>query len=96
MINDILVGGTGLRESIQLIHVVHVTPQRRQLSGNLKIDKIFAGDSDMLKTWHELAIEAAHRVTSEKTSVLLGEVLVDLAKMRQQSGGFYLIFFYQS
>lgn len=32
VINNVLVGGTGLGEGVQLVHVVHVSPQRRQVA----------------------------------------------------------------
>lgn len=31
MVDDVLIGGTGLREGVQLVHVVHVSPQGRQV-----------------------------------------------------------------
>lgn len=42
VINDVLVGGTALRERVQLIHVVHVVPDAAQLVGNLEVREVLA------------------------------------------------------
>lgn len=62
VVDDILVGGTGLREGVQLVHMVHVSPQGRQVFWYLKVDKVLAGHPDVLQSGHQLAVEAAHGV----------------------------------
>lgn len=62
VVDDVLIGGTGLREGVQLVHMVHVSPQGRQVFWYLKIDKVLAGHPDVLQSGHQLAIEAAHGV----------------------------------
>lgn len=50
-----------------------------QSLGDLKIREIFAGHPDVLKPWHKLAIETAHRVACEETGALTAQMLVDFA-----------------
>lgn len=42
VVDDILVSRTTLCESIQLVHVIHVTPQILHLRRNLKLTEVFA------------------------------------------------------
>lgn len=62
MVDNVLIGRTRLRECIQLIHVVHVAPQRFECIWNFEIDKILTSHSDVLKSWHQFTIETTDRV----------------------------------
>ncbi len=42
MVDDVLIGWTGLGEGIQVVHVVHVAPQVRQIGRNVKVHKVFS------------------------------------------------------
>lgn len=79
MINNILISRTTLQKRVQPVHVVHISPEMHQSLGDLKIREIFAGHPDVLKPWHKLAIETAHRVACEETSALTAQMLVDFA-----------------
>lgn len=66
---------------------MHIPPQVHQCLGYLEVGKVFAGDPDVLQAWHQLAIEAAHRVAREEARALAPQVLVDLPQVRHQGRG---------
>lgn len=84
MIDDILISRTALKEGVEPVHVVHVSPQVYHALRYLKVGKVLAGDADVLKPWHELAIEAAHCVSGEEARSLAAQVLVDPAQVSHQ------------
>lgn len=63
---------------------MHVSPQVHQSLRYLKVGKVLAGDPDVLQPRHQLAVEAAHGITSEKARALAAQMLVDLTQMRHQ------------
>lgn len=77
VVDDVLIGGTGLREGVQLIHMVHVSPQGRQMFWYLKVDKVLAGHPDVLQSGHQLAVEAAHGVPCQETGSAGRQVVID-------------------
>lgn len=77
VVDDVLIGGTGLREGVQLVHMVHVSPQGRQVFWYLKVDKVLAGHPDVLQSGHQLAVEAAHGVPGQETGSAGRQVVID-------------------
>jgi len=51
---------------------------------DLKVHEVLARHTDVLEAWHQLTVEAAHGVAGEETRVARGQVIVDLAQMREQ------------
>lgn len=60
MVDDVLIGGAALRERVQLVHVVHVAPQRPQRRRDLEVHEVLSGHADVLQTRHQLTVKAAH------------------------------------
>lgn len=79
VIDNILIGWTALKESIEPVHVMHVSPQMNHAFRNLEVGEILASNANMLKSWHKLAVETAHRVTGEETRSLATKMFVNLA-----------------
>lgn len=49
--------------------------------------------SDVLKTGHQFAVETAHSVTGQKSSVFLFQMQIYFAQVRQQTIYAHIIFF---
>lgn len=77
VVDDVLVGGTALREGVQLVHVVHVAPEGRQLLGDVEVDEVLRRHADVLQPGHQFAVEAAHGVARQEAGVPSPQVLVD-------------------
>lgn len=55
MVDDVLIGGTGLREGVQLVHVVHVSPQGRQVflrNGKISTDLDYTHRKSATTYWY--------------------------------------------
>lgn len=94
MVDYVLVSWTALRESVQLVHVVHIPPEERKVLRYVEIDEIFRRDADMLKTWHQFTVEAAHRVACQETGIPLSQMIIDPSQVSQKLGALVLVFFH--
>ena len=84
--NWYLISGTRLSESIELVHLLDVFPQVGHAFGNVEIQEKLSGNSDVLKFWHELTIEAAQGVSGQESSSLRGQSVVK--PLQQVNHGF--------
>jgi hypothetical protein len=75
--DDVLIGGTTLSERLQLVHVGHVRPERREPRRYLEFAEGFGADADVLESRHQLAVEAGHRVAGEEAGPSLRHEIVD-------------------
>ncbi|CAN7982173.1 unnamed protein product [Ixodes pacificus] len=85
VVDDVLIGRAGLGEGIQLVHVPHVVPHRRQAARYLEVRKGRTGHADVLQAGHELAVEAAHGVPREEALPSPLQVGVNVAQLVQQA-----------
>lgn len=93
MVDDVLICRAALSERVQLVHVVHVAPQCRQLLRNIKVDEILRRYPYVLQTWHQLTVETAHRVTSQKSGAPSPQMLINPPQMCQELCTFVLVLF---
>ena len=61
-LNDVLVGGAALSEGVELVHLLDVAPQVRELVRDLVVEEELAGEADVLQLRHQLRVEAAQGV----------------------------------
>lgn len=79
-------------EQLIIQHVINNHTQRRsqlisaraQTHRNFKVTEVFSRHSNVLQTWHEFTVEAAHRVAGEEARITMAKMIVDLAQVRQQ------------
>ena len=62
-LNDVLVSRAALSEGVQLVHLLDVAPQVRELVGDLVVEKELAGEAHVLQLRHQLGVETTQGVT---------------------------------
>ena len=68
-VDDVLVGRAALDEGVQLVHLPDVLPQVDQVRGDVEpVQEEPSRHPDVLELRHQLAVEAAQRVTSQESS----------------------------
>lgn len=84
--DDVLVSWTTLNESLQFVHVGHVTPKPIQMRWDLEIgQKVRSSNSNVLQTSDELAIETTNMSSCQETTVSTTQVLINRLQMPNQT-----------
>ena len=62
-LNDVLVSRAALSEGVQLVHLLDVAPQVRELVGDLVVEEELPGEAHVLQLRHQLGVETTQGVT---------------------------------
>ena len=70
-LNDVLVRRAALSEGVQLVHLLNVAPEVRELVRDLEVEEELAGEAHVLQLRHQLRVETAQGVACNNKAMFV-------------------------